>query len=423
MAVVISPPAKRLLPLVVPALVVGIGAALILMALTEVSTLIEHVVWRPTAWWWTVVVLTVAGVLTGLVLWKVPGHAGTDPATESLVAPPDPLPVLPSVALAAMITLAGGVSLGPENPIVVINNGLAAGLGARLLPKLPAPLWVGMAVAGTVGALFGTPVAAALMLSELRAAEPDIPLWDRLFGPLVAAAAGSLTIKALGGEELTVGLPPYPGFHLLDLVTGSAVAVVAVLLALAGVYVFPHAHRFFHALPNPVLMAGLGGLVLGVLGVIGGRITLFKGLEQAKELVAGSHGAGQLALIVVVKLVALIVAATSGFRGGRIFPVVFLGVAFGLLAHALVPAIPPALGATAGVLGFVLVVTQQGWLSLFTAVAVVGQIELLPLAIIMILPAWLLVSGKPPMQVVVEHPPTREGGPPPRDRPPDQGEP
>ncbi|WP_308163996.1 ion channel protein [Nonomuraea sediminis] len=418
----ISPPAKRLLPLVVPALVVGIAASLILMALTKVSTFIEHVVWQPTAWWWTIVVLTAAGVLTGLVLWKVPGHAGPDPATQSLVAPPDPMPMLPSVALAAIITLAGGVSLGPENPIVAINNGLAAGLGARLLPKLATPLWVSMAVSGTVGALFGTPVAAALMLSEVRTGDQDIPLWDRLFAPLVAAGAGSLTTKALAGEDLVIGLPAYPGFQVLDLVTGSAVAVVAVLLALAGVYAFPHLHRFFHAVPNPVLMAGLGGLVLGVLGVIGGPITLFKGLEQAKELAASSHSAGQLTLIVLVKLVALIVAATSGFRGGRIFPSVFLGVAFGLLAHALVPAIPSAVGATAGVLGFVLVITQQGWLSLFTAVAVVGQIELLPLAIIMILPAWLLVSGKPPMQVI-EHAPAPGRGPPPPDHPPGQAGP
>lgn len=34
-------------------------------------------------------------------------------------------------------------------------------------------------------------------------------------------------------------------------------------------------------------------------------------------------------LLAVIKLAALVVAAASGFRGGRIFPAVFVGVALG----------------------------------------------------------------------------------------------
>ena len=48
----------------------------------------------------------------------------------------------------------------------------------------------------------------------------------------------------------------------------------------------------------------------------------------------------QLAGIVGVKLVALVIAAAAGFRGGRIFPAVFIGAAVGVLANALVPVHP-----------------------------------------------------------------------------------
>ena len=126
-------------------------------------------------------VLTLAGLVIGLVVAAVPGHAGPDPATTELAAPPLPMGTLPGLAVAMILMLASGVSLGPENPILAINIGLAAGFGLKLIPRSP-PSWRGLAFAGTIGAMFGTPVAAALLLSELPG-NPRIRLWDRLFAP------------------------------------------------------------------------------------------------------------------------------------------------------------------------------------------------------------------------------------------------
>ncbi len=91
------------------------------------------------------------------------------------------------------------MSLGPENPIIAINVALAIALVARLWPKVPAKLIMAIAAAATVGALFGTPVAAALIFTGVMAAAPGGgALWDKLFLPLVAAGAGSITMKLLG---------------------------------------------------------------------------------------------------------------------------------------------------------------------------------------------------------------------------------
>ncbi|MEA7614548.1 chloride channel protein, partial [Salmonella enterica subsp. enterica serovar Anatum] len=100
---------------------------------------------------------------------------------------------LPGLLLALIIGLAGGVSLGPEHPIMTINIALAAAFGSRLFPRITALDWTILASAGTIGALFGTPVAAALIFSQTLSGSNDIPMWDRLFAPLMAAAAGSLT--------------------------------------------------------------------------------------------------------------------------------------------------------------------------------------------------------------------------------------
>lgn len=102
-------------------------------------------------------------------------------------------------------------------------------------------------------------------------------------------------------------------------------------------------------------------------------------------------------LIALVKLAALVLAAACGFRGGRIFPAVFVGVALGLMLHAHVDAVPAAITVSCAILGLTLVVTRDGWLSLFMAAVVVPDSTLLPLLCIVMLPAWLLLAGKPLM--------------------------
>jgi len=42
---------------------------------------------------------------------------------------------------------------------------------------------------------------------------------------------------------------------------------------------------------------------------------------------------------------------------------------------------------------------RDGWLSLFMAAAVVPGLKLLPLLCIVMLPAWLMLAGKPLMQI------------------------
>ena len=122
---------------------------------------------------------------------------------------------------------------------------------------------------------------------------------------------------------------------------------------------------------------------------------------QTGELVSdrADYTVGALVLIVLVKIVALTVSAAAGFRGGRIFPAVFIGAAVGVLANAVIPSIPPAVAIAAGVLGMVLAISRDGWIALFVGAAVTGSVTILPVLCIAILPTWLLVSRGPEMIV------------------------
>ena len=80
----------------------------------------------------------------------------------------------------------------------------------------------------------------------------------------------------------------------------------------------------------------------------------------------------------VVKLFALLVAATSGFRGGRIFPTLFIGVTLGFAIHQAWPSVSLPLAVGCACVGILVAATRSGWLSIFMAVAVVPQMVLLP---------------------------------------------
>lgn len=404
-------PALRLLTAIVPALAVGVASALVLLGVSLLAEELQDVLWEtlPDALGvggysslWMIVMLTATGLAVGLVVRTVHGHAGPDPATTGLVDTPMAPGVLPGLLLVTTLSLAGGVSLGPENPITAANIALAYWLGRRALPGAPAEMWIFLAAAGTVGALFGTPIAAALILTENIASRPGPgALWDRLFAPLAAGAAGSLTMTLTANPSFDLSLPAYTNPAWSDLLSSVVIASAGALLGLLAVYAFPVAHRLFEALRYPVLAMTLGGLLLGLLGALGGHLTLFKGLEEVKVLAAhpGDWTAGEFAVMAVVKTAALVVAATCGFRGGRIFPAVFVGVALGLCANALVGSVPPALAVSCAVLGVLLAVTRQGWLSLFTAAVLVSDAAVLPMLCIASLPAWLLVTGRPQMQL------------------------
>jgi H+/Cl- antiporter ClcA len=394
----------------VPALLVGIGSALVLVAVSWIADLLQDFLWTALpgtfglaedSRWWIAAVLTATGVAVGFVVWKMPGHAGPDPATVELVGAPVPLRVLPGLALALVLGLAGGVSLGPENPIIAINVALAVWVLGRLWRSSSPSTGVVLGAAGTIGALFGTPVAAALLLTEMKQLHDTGRLWDRLFAPLVSAGAGALTMHLLGSPALTVTVPPYDGPRWIDLVSASAVTVVAAVIGVAAIHLFHPLHRLFHTLPNPLIAITVGGVLLGLLGSIGGTITLFKGVDEMKELTetAGDRTIAGLVLITVIKILALVVAASCGFRGGHIFPAVFVGVGIGLTAHALVPAVPLALAIAAAILALVMVVSRDGWAALFLGATVVGDIDVLPVLCVAILPLWLVIGAAREMRV------------------------
>ncbi|EIO7338108.1 ion channel protein [Escherichia coli] len=405
----LHPRARTMLLLSLPAVAIGIASSLILIVVMKIASVLQNLLWQrlpgtlgiaQDSPLWIIGVLTLTGIAVGLVIRFSQGHAGPDPACEPLIGAPVPPSALPGLIVALILGLAGGVSLGPEHPIMTVNIALAVAIGARLLPRVNRMEWTILASAGTIGALFGTPVAAALIFSQTLNGSSEVPLWDRLFAPLMAAAAGALTTGLFFHPHFSLPIAHYGQMEMTDILSGAIVAAIAIAAGMVAVWCLPRLHAMMHQMKNPVLVLGIGGFILGILEVIGGPVSLFKGLDEMQQMVANqAFSTSDYFLLAVIKLAALVVAAASGFRGGRIFPAVFVGVALGLMLHEHVPAVPAAITVSCAILGIVLVVTRDGWLSLFMAAVVVPNTTLLPLLCIVMLPAWLLLAGKPMMMV------------------------
>lgn len=134
----LHPRARTMLLLAVPALIIGVASSPVLIVVMKVAAVLQTILWTALpvklgisidSPGWIMMMLTLTGIAVGLVIRYSPGHAGPDPALEPLIGAPVSPSALPGLIIALIIGLAGGVSLGPEHPIMAVNIALAVFLG------------------------------------------------------------------------------------------------------------------------------------------------------------------------------------------------------------------------------------------------------------------------------------------------------
>jgi H+/Cl- antiporter ClcA len=112
-------------------------------------------------------------------------------------------------------------------------------------PRVGALDWTILASAGTIGALFGTPVAAALIFLRRSAAITTSRSGTRLFAPLMAAAAGALTTSLFFHPHFSLS-PHYGQMQIADIFSGAIVVAIAIALGMVAVWCLPRLHRLMH---------------------------------------------------------------------------------------------------------------------------------------------------------------------------------
>lgn len=355
--------------------------------------------------WFLVVGLPVAGALivVGARRW-LPGDGG-HPPLRGLSMEPTPLAHAPGVALAALGTLPFGAVLGPEMPVIALGS--VAGMAVTRLVRLERQGAVVVATAGSfsaISALFGGPIVAGMLLVEAGLGR-GAALLGALLPGLVAAAIGYTVFVGFGdwgglnAPGLAVpDLPAYEGTRLADLALAVVVGILAAALIAAVHRVGARIDGLRARLGLPGLLIA-GGLAVGLIAQVGdvfgadAQDVLFSGQSSVPAVV--SEGSGRVvAVLVVTKLLAYAVSIGCGFRGGPIFPAVFLGV--GLASLAVVwfdvsPTLAIAVGAAAGMAAQ----TRLLFAPLIFAALLVGTagVDAMPAAVLASAASWLTTAA------------------------------
>jgi H+/Cl- antiporter ClcA len=315
--------------------------------------------------WWPLPLLALSGLLVALAIGRLPGTGGHSPADGFKPAGALPPAELPGVLLAALATLSFGVVLGPEAPLILIGSGLgvlAVRLAARDAPDQASAVIAAAGSFAAISSLLGSPILGAFLL--LEAAGLGGPMLGVVLVPgLLAAGVGTLifigldNLTGFGTFSLALpGLPPFDrptlamfGWAIAFGLTAPFIGRGIQLLALA---IRPHAERRM-VLLMPVLGVLIAGLAIGF-----GEATdhdasevLFSGQDALGPLVGGAAGwsVGALLLLMACKGLAYALSLSS-FRGGPVFPAMFIGAAGGMAAAGLpglelVPAVAMGIGA------------------------------------------------------------------------------
>jgi H+/Cl- antiporter ClcA len=394
--------------------VVGIPAALVAAVFLAFVHDLEHWLWTdlPTGLghssppWYLVIGLPVVGACVVVVARAFfPGDGG-HPPLEGIGGGAVPIANGPGIALAAIGTLAFGAVLGPEAPLIAL--GALVGSVVMLFARLDEKGHAVLATAGSfsaISALFGGPIVGGLMLTESGLAMGSA-LMPILLPGFVAAAVGYILFigfgdwGGLGTQSLAVpNLPAYNGTHIYDLIVAVVVGVVTAVIVAA---VRRAAEAFARDAPRrvgmPVLLiaGGLGvGLVAQIADWLGAdsQDVLFSG-QTGVPAIAATTSAKILLILLVAKAIGYGISLGCGFRGGPVFPAIFLGIAVAEFAHTwfgVSPTLGVAAGAAAGMAaGTRLLITS----TLFGALLVGSTgIDAVPAAVLAASAAWLAIHA------------------------------
>ena len=297
--------------------------------------------------WQIVAIMTAAGLIVGLI------HHFTEAEEVNVFQAVqkghlDPKPV-PASLLVSLVSLVGGFSVGPEVPSGMMAGGLGTWLSERR--KMSDELRETNVLSGVVsayGGLFTSPFAFVLMRLELG--HMQTPAYFAVIViATVAATLGFAFFYAVAGEEYAdllrlLNLPSYT-LELWHLVAALVLSVAGAALALIYGLTLGSVKRLVAPLDKrPILRNTGAGFLLGLLGMAL-PLTMFLGSEGLEIVTdnAAEMGAVLILVLVFAKILATAGAISTGFIGGPIFPLFFVGGAAGTAANLIFPSIPLAL--------------------------------------------------------------------------------
>ena len=297
--------------------------------------------------WRIVIIMTVGGFLVGL-LYQYTNAKEVNPFVSMVKGDMDTRPV-PAGVLVSLITLVSGFSLGPEIPAGMIAAGLSDWVSKwRNLKEEVRKSNIVSGVTAAYSGVFTSPLAILMIPLELPHMQ-SLAYYSVLIIAAAAAVIGFVVFFLGGGFEFSgmlrlLDLPEYD-LEIWHIIVGIILGAIGALLTMIYGLMRKGLNRLVVPLNRvPIVRSTLGGLLLGLLAMAL-PLTLFLGSGALVVVTDNAAELGVTLLIIYVfaKMLATAGAQSTGFIGGPIFPMFFIGGTAGTVVHLLFPQIPIAL--------------------------------------------------------------------------------
>ncbi|SDE09110.1 H+/Cl-antiporter ClcA [Pricia antarctica] len=292
--------------------------------------------------WQVIPAMTICGFLAGLVI-----HFIGEPGEIHLIVNNirfnkgklDPKNN-PSMILSSLLCIASGGSLGPEAPLIQVTGSTGTWLGK--LFRLKGEDLRSMSIAGMASgftAMFGAPLGGSLFSLEILHHRHAVEYYKAIIPALVASSFSYIVFALI--IHLGLGaIWDLSAYEYSDIFDFGYAVLFAVLGAFTG-WCFIYCTKFFKVVfekkPIPIyLKTAIGGLLLGIIAFYF-PLTRYFGHFEIAELLTGGFPIRLLFLLLVFKLIAIAITVTSGWRGGFIIPLFFVGATLGLIIHHFFP--------------------------------------------------------------------------------------
>lgn len=334
--------------------------------------------------WAVIPVMALSGLLAGLVI-----HLIGDPGEIDLIVNNirfkkgelDPKNN-PSMLLSSLLCIASGGSLGPEAPMVQITGSMGTWLGKRFRLKGEAMRSVSIAgMASGFTALFGTPLGGSLFALEVLHHKYVVEYYQALIPAFVASCFSYVVFAIITHLGLAPiwQLPAHKTLQVFDFAYAVCFGVVATLVGWGFIFFVKLVKPLFERLPAPIYIKMLiGGLILGIIAFYL-PLTRYFGDHRINEVLHSSSPWQFLLLILVFKLIAITVTVTSGWRGGFIIPLFFVGAVLGVILHHFFPGVSLSLAVVSCMAAINACVTRTPMSTTILLAALTGFSYLIPL--------------------------------------------
>ncbi len=253
-----------------------------------------------------------------------------------------PLRMAPLILIATVTSHLFGASVGREGTAVQVGGSIAGGFGRALqLEPHEIRILLMAGIAAGFGAVFGTPVAGGVFALEV------LTMGRVEYGALVPALAAAIVADwvchSWGIHHVTYGLT-FAGvataggtaFHIDPLLL-TKVAVASVAFGLVSLFFSEATHRVGAVLkricPIGWLRPAIGGLLtIALVYGIGSRDYLGLGViapQVGGASIVNFFGPDHYPWSWALKILFTVLALSTGFKGGEVTPLFFIGAALG----------------------------------------------------------------------------------------------